>query len=601
MASSRGIRAGRAFVELFTDNSKLVRGLRQAGRRLRAFGDRVRNMGMRTAAIGGAMVAPLLGAAKAFSSMGDQVAKMAKRTGLSVEALSELRFAASQSGTSLEAMETGFRRMQRSIYDAGRGLSTQTDALADLGLKYEDLAGLSPEDQFKSLAEAISRVEDPTRKAALAQALFGRAGTQLLPMFAQGAKGIEALQAEARRLGLTMSGEDVKAAEEFTDALDTLWLVVKMGVFNVGAALAPVLQQVAETFTSVAMKVSAWVKANQQAIVTALKVAATVAAVGISLVAIGGALSAAGSLMTMLAGAIALVLSPVGLLVAGLAALGGELVDTYGVGQTFAAKLGSVFAAIRDVAIGVLSRVVFALTHFGDSFRYVLAEAAYQVVRFYGLLKHWLGQIPTLVQWVVDNWRELFTDAWNLLQTFGSNVAKNLSNLWDAIVSFVSGEGFSFEWTGLLDGFESQLKEMPKIVERVASETEKDLERRRDDIYEDLAKEFEEHDRNFRAQFAGEVEPGQGSPAVTGPTLADELRTAWAGLARGVQADDPIAPRLGSERQKLEASGAFNAAALLGLQAGGVAAREERMVDGIDKIERNTRALRDADELRFAQ
>ena len=37
----------------------------------------------------------LLGAAKAFSSMGDQVAKMAKRTGLSVETLSELRFVAS--------------------------------------------------------------------------------------------------------------------------------------------------------------------------------------------------------------------------------------------------------------------------------------------------------------------------------------------------------------------------------------------------------------------------------------------------------------------------------------------------------------------------
>ena len=256
MASAKGIRAGRAFVELFADDSKLVRGLRRAEKRLKAFGDRIRNLGLKIAGLGTAMLAPMLGAAKAFGSMGDQVAKMAKRTGLSVEALSELRFAASQTGTSLEALETGFRRMQRSIYDAGRGLSTQTDALADLGLTYEDLAGLSPEEQFKKLAEAISRVEDPTRKAALAQALFGRAGTQLLPLFAQGAKGIEALQAEARRLGLTMSGEDAKAAEEFTDALDALWKVVKMGVFNVGAALAPVLQQVAETFTWVAAKVS---------------------------------------------------------------------------------------------------------------------------------------------------------------------------------------------------------------------------------------------------------------------------------------------------------------------------------------------------------
>ena len=37
MASARGIRAGRAFVELFTDDRKLVRGLKRASRRLKAF------------------------------------------------------------------------------------------------------------------------------------------------------------------------------------------------------------------------------------------------------------------------------------------------------------------------------------------------------------------------------------------------------------------------------------------------------------------------------------------------------------------------------------------------------------------------------------
>jgi len=38
--------------------------------------------------------------------------------------------------------------MQRSIYDAGRGLSTATDALADLGLTMADLDGLSPDCRY---------------------------------------------------------------------------------------------------------------------------------------------------------------------------------------------------------------------------------------------------------------------------------------------------------------------------------------------------------------------------------------------------------------------------------------------------------------------
>ena len=121
MASTRGIRAGRAFVELFADDSKLVRGLRAAEGKLKAFGASIRNLGLKMVGLGAAVLTPMLGAAKAFSTMGDQVAKMAKRTGFGVEALSELTFVASQTGTSLEAMETGFRRMQRSIYDAGRG------------------------------------------------------------------------------------------------------------------------------------------------------------------------------------------------------------------------------------------------------------------------------------------------------------------------------------------------------------------------------------------------------------------------------------------------------------------------------------------------
>ena len=45
MASTKGIRAGRAFVELFADSRQLVRGLRAAERKLKAFGANIRNMG----------------------------------------------------------------------------------------------------------------------------------------------------------------------------------------------------------------------------------------------------------------------------------------------------------------------------------------------------------------------------------------------------------------------------------------------------------------------------------------------------------------------------------------------------------------------------
>jgi hypothetical protein len=373
--STSSIRAGRAFVELFADDSKLVRGLRRAEKKLRAFGDSIRGFGLKLAGLGSAMLAPLAASAKLFSSYGDQVAKMAKRTGLSVETLSELRFVASQTGTEFESLEMAFRKMQRSIYDAGRGLSTQVDALTDLGLTFQDLDGLSPEDQFKRLADRIGQIEDPTTRAAIAMTLFGRTGTNLLPMFAAGSAGIEALQEQARALGLTMSAEDAKAAEDFTDALDRLWKVVRMGAFNVGAALAPVLQGMADTMTRLVVMVSDWIKQNRRIIVTVLKVAAAVLVAGVALIALGSLISGVaaavgmlasiitgvGAALGALAGAIMFLVSPIGVVITALGVLGAYLLKNTGIAGQALDWLGDRFSELKDTAMKAYQGMADAL------------------------------------------------------------------------------------------------------------------------------------------------------------------------------------------------------------------------------------------------
>src|SRR5512133_3006131 len=111
MATANGIRAGRAFVELFADDSKLARGLKNAQKKLEAFGSGIRHIGTRMMAAGGAVTAPLVAAAKAWADAGANLALMSARTGIGVEALSALSYAAEVTGTSLEDMETGLRKM----------------------------------------------------------------------------------------------------------------------------------------------------------------------------------------------------------------------------------------------------------------------------------------------------------------------------------------------------------------------------------------------------------------------------------------------------------------------------------------------------------
>ena len=162
---AKNVRAGKSFVEVYLDKTKLMQGLKDAKEAISNFASSVRKIGKISLAAGLSLQALGTMAAKRFASAGDTIAKMARRTGIGVEAISQLGYAAEMSGSSLANIETAIRRMQRSIYDAGRGLSTATDALTDLNLSFQQLNGLSPDEQFRLISERLSAIEDPTKKS----------------------------------------------------------------------------------------------------------------------------------------------------------------------------------------------------------------------------------------------------------------------------------------------------------------------------------------------------------------------------------------------------------------------------------------------------
>ena len=464
MAGANNIRAGRAYVELGVGD-KLTAGLKSAQKRLRAFGAGVMNIGTKLAGVGAAMTAPLLGAAKHFASYGDEVAKMSKRTGLSVEALSELRFVASQTGTEFSSLEMAFRKMQRSIFDAGRGLSTQKDALDALGVTFDDLKNLKPEEQFKVLAEQLGKVENDTEQAAISMMLFGRTGTNLIPMFEAGAEGITQLQQEARALGLTMSKEDAQAAEEFTDAMDALWKTVKMGVFNVGSALAPLLQEMAQSMTDTVVAVSDWIKSNRDLIVTVLQVAAGILALGIGLVAFGaivkvGAMALGGIVaivkvatiaFSVFGAVIGFLVSPIGMVIAALGALGAYTLTATEAGGKALGWFGEKFGQLKEDGIAAYGGIVKALKS-GDMG--LAAKILWLTLKMWW--KRGVGWLTGLWVDFKNFFIKIGIDAFTGLLLVGSKIWGGLEAAWAHTVAFFGNlwDGFVFlfkaTWTSMV-------------------------------------------------------------------------------------------------------------------------------------------------------
>ena len=223
------------------------------------------------AAVGG-IAAFAKSSISAFAQAGDEVQKMSLRVGFSTEALSELKHAAELSGTSLGSLENGVKRMQRTILDAENGLSTAVDAFEMLGVEMADVESKSPEEQFTLLSNALADGEDASRRSALAQQVFGRAGTQLLPMLAAGKDGLAAMRQEAHDLGMVFDQDAANSAAEYNDSLTRLQGAFQGIQFAVGEALIPVLIPLIEKMTQIATVARNYVGPAIQAIGIAINI-----------------------------------------------------------------------------------------------------------------------------------------------------------------------------------------------------------------------------------------------------------------------------------------------------------------------------------------
>lgn len=276
MADTRGIKAGRAYVELGTSD-KLSAGLAKAQRQLQAFSAGMRTVGARMAGIGVAAVGGLFASARAFGNAGDALEEMSQRTGWAVEDLSALRYGAGLAGVEMSALEKAVRFMQK-----GGG----TGSLAEI----------------KAIADQLGTIDDPGERARAALEAFGKAGTDLLPLLNNGSAGIEAMMRQAERLGMVMSATEATDAARFNDALDTL--TGSLGVLTraIGAGAAPAMRDFARWITAAASAVSTFVKANPVLVDGFLKVAAVVVSVGAAFYAIGVAAKIAATGIAILRG-----------------------------------------------------------------------------------------------------------------------------------------------------------------------------------------------------------------------------------------------------------------------------------------------------------
>jgi len=579
MAGNVGsIRAGRAFVELFADDSKLVRGLKGAQRKLQTFGRTLRSAGTRVFAAGAAMTGGFALATRVFMAFDDQMRTVKAVTGASAEQFQmltetakelgrttsftaqqvaagmtelgragfssdeinasigdilnlsratgvELAEAADIAGASLRAFDLEAGEMGRvadvltatantsaqTITELGEAMKYAAPVASTYGLTLEETAktlgalanfGIKGSMAGNTLKRVMLQIADPkvqntlegmgvavtdaggnlrTVSAILAdvgQAMQNMGQAQRVSLLSE-LFGDRAIAGAAKLTGASFdrlneaidnaAGTAARTAKEMDagigGALRRFWSAVEGIALAIGDALAPAISSIADWLSKAAGFVTAFVKAHKPLVVMIAKVAVIGAAVGAVLIGLGVAASVGATAIGGLATIVSVLgtvlgvggsmlgasLSPIGLVIAGVVALGAAILYWTGAGGkalewlkgifgNLAKEVGEAFGAIGEAMasgdIGLAAKVLWLtlklqwqkgiawLSKLWLDFRNFFIRIAYDA--FYGAVK-------------------VAETVWHGLEIAWIETTSFLSTTW---TRFCQGIGKAWNWAG---------------------------------------------------------------------------------------------------------------------------------------------------------
>lgn len=353
-----------------------------AGKALAAFGA--------SAGITGAAVFQLM---RGYSDAAGSLNDLEQATGISARKLQEWGYGAQQTSVDAGAFASAMKKLSSNIGQALVGKGSAVAVLQGFGVALRDAGGRAKkvDELLPQIADKLIRIKSPALQAAAAQKIFGKSGVDLLPLLKGGSKGLEEFAKRAQELGIVMGDDAIAAGDEFGDLMDDLNQSFA-GVRNtIAGALAPALNELMRQLIDLVVKYRPQIKKFFEDFAPKLpgklkELAGLVRDLGNALAPVvrfmgwladtfGGANVILATMATVL-GAIlippllaatqavyalgfALATTPIGWIIAGVAALAGAVYLIYknwdGIAEWFSDTFTKIKSAIKDGLLGAFN------------------------------------------------------------------------------------------------------------------------------------------------------------------------------------------------------------------------------------------------------
>lgn len=244
---------------VFIDNEKANKSIDDTSSKGESMGSKVgkamTSMAKGAAVVGTAVVAGasaavggLMSIANKSAETADTFDKSSLRTGLQVEYLQKLNYAAGQSGVQLGSLEKSAKKLNERIGEVSEGNKASIEMFNKLGVSVKNTDGTMRDssDVYNETMMKLADMGDTAEATAIGTDLFGKAFVDMKPLLAAGSDGIGDLMGRADELGIVMSEDAVSAGVKFGDTVADIKSALGGAANTLGSAVTPLLQGFAD-------------------------------------------------------------------------------------------------------------------------------------------------------------------------------------------------------------------------------------------------------------------------------------------------------------------------------------------------------------------
>ena len=243
-ANARGLKTGldKAQREVSTKFGRMERRLQGFAGKIPIVGNDLKGLGgpalIASAAIGVAVTA-VAGMVRKTLDLGRSLGTARETLGVSAEAIQIYRRAIEETNGSTGSFDSSVLRLTRSIGEAGTGNTAYQESFERIGLSWQDLAEMSPEDALRAVVGATNESLSASDGAAVKAELLGRGYAGMGGFASLTTAEIDDLTSSVADSAVVMGGDAVTNVDEYDAAMREMRDTIGKIAITVGTKLIP--------------------------------------------------------------------------------------------------------------------------------------------------------------------------------------------------------------------------------------------------------------------------------------------------------------------------------------------------------------------------